>query len=152
VLRLSKLCDYAIVVLVHFARDGVSVRSAADVARSSRIPRPTVAKILKSLTSAGLLASARGASGGYRLSRPPEAISVSDIIAAMEEPLALTDCASAGPCDCRLERTCLVREHWRTINETVRQALGTLSLADLARPVPKTSRTGSIVLLARSPR
>src|ERR1700722_11298961 len=69
-LRLSKLTDYAVVVLVRLSRD-MGVQTSPGIAATTGIPEPTVAKVLKTLAAGGLVASQRGARGGYRLMRAP---------------------------------------------------------------------------------
>ena len=99
-LRLSKLTDYAVVVLVRLSR-GDRVQTSPGIAATTGIPEPTVAKVLKTLAAGGLVASQRGARGGYRLTRPLAAIPVADVIAAVDGPIALTACVegSTGECE-----------------------------------------------------
>ena len=104
-LRISKLTDYGTVVLAHLAEHQASVRSAADVAQATGVALPTVSKLLKLLARAGLVTSTRGASGGYRLSRPPQAISAADVIDALDGPVSITEC-SASDGDCEHEDVC----------------------------------------------
>ena len=134
-LRLSKLTDYALVVLAHLTRESpVCVRATADIAREVRLPQTTVAKVLKELTRAGLLTSTRGAHGGYALARDPAGVTVVDVVEAIEGPLALTACSVAGHEVCDDLDTCHLSGHWPRINDAVLGALRQVSLADLARP------------------
>lgn len=138
-LRISKLTDHAIVVLAHLARTAhVCVHPASDISESTRIPLPTTQKVLKQLTREDLLVSVRGARGGYSLARDPETITVADVIAAMEGPLALTSCSlSALMVDhegCTEESHCQVSGHWPLINSAVRSALEAVSILELSRP------------------
>ena len=94
-LRLSKLTDYAVVVLVRLSRE-TGVQTSPGIAVGTGIPEPTVAKVLKTLAAGGLVASQRGARGGYRLLRPLSAIPVADVIAAVDGPIALTACVEAS--------------------------------------------------------
>jgi FeS assembly SUF system regulator len=103
-LRISRLTDYATVILASLA--GGSLASATDVADRTRIGLPTVSKLLKELQHAGLVTSVRGAHGGYQLARPAAAINAAEIIDAVEGPLALTECA--GGAGSGIETTCLV--------------------------------------------
>jgi Rrf2 family protein len=84
-LRLSKLADYAVVVLVRLSRE-TGLRTSPGIAATTSIPEPTVAKVLKTLAARGLVTSKRGAQGGYRLLRPLAAIPVTDVIAAVDGP------------------------------------------------------------------
>ena len=132
-LRMSKLTDYGTVVLARLATCQ-TLTPTASLATTTRLPLPTVRKILKALAAAGLVVSERGASGGYRLSRAPEAISAADILAALEGPLQLTACSSESH-DCQLEPTCAVGSSWQRINGRIRAALAAVSLAELIRDV-----------------
>ena len=137
-LRISKLTDYGTVVLAHLAEHQASVRSAADVAQATGVALPTVSKLLKLLARAGLVTSTRGASGGYRLSRPPQAISAADVIDALDGPVSITEC-SASDGDCEHEDVCSVGGAWQRINVAIRRALKDVTLNDLVRansPVP----------------
>ncbi len=132
-LRISKLTDYGIVLLTRFAceQPGTSL-NAREMAESTELPFPVVSKMLKSLSAAELLHSQRGAKGGYTLAKPPAAVTVAQIIAALEGPIALMAC-SAGPGHCERETRCVVREPWQRINTAVQGALAQVTLADLAQ-------------------
>jgi len=132
-LRISKLTDYGIVLLAHFARhEPGSTCNARELSEATGLPFPAVGKVLKTLAQAGLLVSHRGAKGGYTLARPPGAISVVEIIEALEGPIALMAC-SAGPGHCGQESTCSVRDPWQTIHGAIRGALAGVTLGGLAR-------------------
>jgi FeS assembly SUF system regulator len=133
-LRMGKLTDYGIVLLTHLAQDEgrpTCVRTAQELALASRIPLPTVAKLLKELGHAGIVSSQRGRRGGYALARPAAAISVAEIVEALEGPVALTEC-STGDKTCTLEPTCLARTHWAPISRAIQRTLARLPLSALA--------------------
>lgn len=132
-LRVSKLTDYATVVLAEMARDADSVHTAADLAEKTRLARPTVSKLLKQFARAGMLRSYRGAHGGYILAQAPEAISATRIIDTVEGPMAMTECSLADG-HCEIESVCNIGHHWRHINRAIRDALDQVTLADLAEP------------------
>jgi FeS assembly SUF system regulator len=113
--------------------------SAQQLATEMGLPQPTVASLLKRLGRAGLVAAARGAGGGYCLTRAPAAISLAEVVAAIEGPLALTDCALADG-RCELERDCATRPHWRAVNHRIQAALAALSLAEMAQPPVQARR------------
>jgi FeS assembly SUF system regulator len=145
-LRISKLTDYGVLLLTHLARDEQPVQSARDLAAASGLPLPTVSKVLKTLGRAGLLQSHRGTQGGFSLARPAKRISVAEIIAALEGPIALTDCSGTCRGVCELEAACPVRGHWRKITAVVHDALQALSLFDMAHaPPPSRSAAGRAV-------
>ena len=131
--RISRLTDYGIVVMAHLAGcEDDDSHNARELAEETRLPAPFVSKILKSLTRAGLLSSSRGMKGGYMLAYSPLDISIADIVAAVEGPIALTHCIEDAPGACELESCCRVRDALQVLNNTVRQALREVSLADLA--------------------
>jgi FeS assembly SUF system regulator len=127
-LRISRLTDYATVILANLA--GGRLASAAEIAERTRIGLPTVSKLLKELQRAGLVHSVRGARGGYQLARPAAAINAAEIIAAVEGPMALTECAE-GVGHCGIEATCLVGNGWQRISRAIRRALVEVSLEEL---------------------
>lgn len=133
--RISKLTDYATVVLTVLARRAGEVMSATDLAQAARLELPTVSKLLKALAQAGLVESFRGANGGYRLARAAEAITVADIISAMEGPIGVTEC-STGDGVCGHESHCGVRANWRRVSDAVSAALSSISLAEMLPRAP----------------
>lgn len=135
-MRLTAQTDYAVVMLAAAARHcGVSGRlNATLLADETGLPLPTVQKLVSRLSAAGLIESARGTGGGFRLSRPPAAISLTDIIEAIEGPIAMTACMEEGRHDCAIEASCAVRPHWGAVNGVVRGALAGVTLASLSTP------------------
>ena len=134
-LRVSKLTDYATAVMTCLASAGDGVTSAQALSERARLELPTVSKLLKQLAQAGLVASTRGINGGYRLARPPERITIADIVTAMEGPIGMTECSVAeGQCD--RESQCGVRGSWQRINSVLEQTLRGVSLADMLKPSP----------------
>jgi FeS assembly SUF system regulator len=131
VLRLSKLTDYATVILASMAQDGSVRHTAAEIACGVRLPAPTASKLLKQLQRAGLVESSRGLHGGYRLARPARQITAAAILDAMEGPLAITECAT-GHSQCDLQVNCGVGGSWQRINQAIRQSLEEITLAELA--------------------
>ena len=135
-IRLGKLTDYGLVLMSYVARSqGPALHTARELARESRLPLPTVSKLLKVLLQSGFLVSHRGTKGGYSLARAAEEISVADIIAALEGPIGLTECTTdiSGLCD--LEPSCPIKRNQRIITQAVRGALAKLTLADLIHPL-----------------
>jgi FeS assembly SUF system regulator len=139
-LRLSKLTDYAVVVLVRLA-DSDAVQTSPGIAATTGIPEPTVAKVLKTLAAGGLVTSQRGARGGYRLLRPLAAIPISDVIAAVDGPIALAACVDGSLTECEAQGLCPVRGRWDPVNEAIHQALSSITLADMQEAaVPRAFR------------
>jgi FeS assembly SUF system regulator len=129
-LRLSKLTDYAVVVLVRLSY-GETVQTSPGIASTTGIPEPTVAKVLKALAGRGLVASQRGPRGGYRLLRSLAAIPVADVIAAIDGPIALTACVDGGHVGCDSLDLCPMRGRWDPVNEAIQHALSSITLADM---------------------
>jgi len=129
-LRISKLTDYATVLLAELARHARCCVAASRLAEGTNLELPTVAKVLKTLARSGLVHSVRGVNGGYALNRAPESISVAEVVRAMEGPIALTECG-LEPGLCAHESSCHLRGNWQRIGLAVEQALESLSLADL---------------------
>ncbi len=139
-LRLSKLTDYAVVVLVRLSRaDGV--QTSPGIAASTGIPEPTVAKVLKTLAASGLVASQRGARGGYRLMRPLAAVPVGDVIEAVDGPIALTACVDGSAVECESRGLCPMHGRWDPVNDAIQQALSMITLADMQEAsIPRAFR------------
>ena len=131
-LRVTKLTDYATVVLTVLAARPGEVLSAADLAEQSGLETPTVSKLLKPLAQAGLVEGLRGVHGGYRLSRDAADITLIEIVEAMEGPLAMTEC-SQQESHCGIAHQCGARANWRLINDVVADALRGMTLAQMLR-------------------
>jgi len=132
--RISKLTDYAILVMTSMAKATDVVFSAQQLAENNHIEAPTASKVLKLLAQAGLVESFRGAHGGYRLARLPTEISVADVIRAIEGKIGITECV-AEPGSCGQESVCRLRSNWCRIGSAIEQVLIQLTLADMAEPL-----------------
>ncbi|MGC2167204.1 MAG: SUF system Fe-S cluster assembly regulator [Gallionella sp.] len=132
-LRLSKLADYGTQVMTYMARDQ-AVHSATEVAASLGIAAPTVSKILKMLVRKSLVASVLGAKGGYMLARDPVAITIAEIVNAMDGPIAITECSGTTTATCDRESTCSTRSNWQGINHIIQDALEQVNLAQMIAP------------------
>ena len=149
--RLSKLTDYAFVLLTQMVRRDGKAATTAILSEITSLPHPTVSKVLKRLTKTGLLLAQRGATGGYSLARSADTISVADIVTAMDGPIALTDCAQGSHQSCQMEKNCPINGHWNRVNLAIRDALGSVNLAEMAddaqpfmkAPAPKTKYSTS---------
>ncbi len=128
-IRMSRLTDYAIVVLAHLARSSGTL-TAQDLAARSRVPLPTVSKLCKELSKAGILLSHRGRHGGYGLSRSPDRVSVAEIVEALEGPIALTECATPGA-ECGLAPGCPAKASMDPVSRAIQDALSGLPLSAL---------------------
>jgi Rrf2 family protein len=132
-MRLTSLADYAVVMMAAAARHAADARLTAGLlAAETGVPLPTAQKLMGRLASAGLLNSARGTGGGFRLAREAGGISLADIIEAVEGPIAMTNCIEGSSYDCALEPSCRVKPHLNAANVAVRGALQGVSLASLS--------------------
>jgi FeS assembly SUF system regulator len=139
-IRITKMSDYGILLLSRFADPqgpAARVQTVRDLAEGTRVPEPTVGKLLKALTRSGLLISTRGVKGGYRLARRPQEITVAQIIGAIDGPIAITDCSTDDALHrCDLEGRCPVQTNWQKINVAIKDSLEKITLADMAGPMP----------------
>ena len=150
-IRLSKMADYGIVLLSYVAQEEGTC-TARQLSDWSGLPLPTVSKVLKALARHGLLSAHRGKQGGYALARAADNITVADMVAAVDGPIALTECAPHSPAMCDLEPTCPNRENWLLISNRVRVALEELTLTDMTLPGPPQHKPKQrLVHLKRQP-
>ena len=134
-LRVSKLTDYAVVVLSRLEAER-GVQTAPGLASATGLGEPTVAKVLKMLAQAGLVEGQRGARGGYKLLRPLDALPLSEVIVAIDGPIALTACVDGGFGLCETECVCPVRGRWDPVNAAIRAALAGITVSRIASPLP----------------
>ena len=133
-IKLSRMADYAVVLMTQLAREPDALRTAGELAQSCGLPQPTASKILKLLAQAELLASYRGNKGGYLLARAADGITMADVIGAVDGPIALTDCIGPDGLVCEIEALCPTRTNWQSINRAMVDALSSVSLAEMAVP------------------
>lgn len=141
-MKLNRLTDYAVLVLWRLSqapsqeeakdKKGARMMAAPTLADETVVPLPTVSKVLKLLSRAGLLSSSRGVNGGYSLARPPEDISVADIIGAIEGPLSLTACVDDGETVCEHTSICGMSGNWDRVNRKVVAVLESINLTEMA--------------------
>jgi len=136
--RISKLADYATVLLSQMAKEPAQLHSASALAALTSVNVPTVSKILKLLAEAKLLRSVRGAQGGYGLATGADAISMADIITAIDGVPAVTECCRVNS-DCSHDPLCGTRPYWQLINSQIVQVLKNMSLADIIQNCPATT-------------
>jgi FeS assembly SUF system regulator len=146
-LRISKLTDYATVILAQMMVPPERLHTAAGVSEATGIAQPTVTKLLKQLQKSHLVTSVRGTHGGYQLARPPASISAAEILDALEGPIAITECAG-NDSHCGIEHACRVGHSWQRINNAIRRALQDINLHELADAT--ASRTPDIAAEIRA--
>jgi len=136
----SHTCEYALRAVTHIAqRGGDGPVLARDIAAAMDIPRPYLQRVLRELVRRGVLTSARGIGGGFRLNRPPEKILLLDIMTPFDNVLARTACPFGNP-RCGWENPCPVHDRWSRVVATYRSFLESTTLADLLRPQPALGR------------
>ncbi len=143
-IRVSKLTDYATVVLSYMAsHDASRLFTAAELSSETGVALPTVSKILKLLTKASVLQSIQGAKGGYSLVSSPDKTTVASIISAIEGPVSITECSSETG-HCEQESNCSIRWNWGRINHAIQTALDSVTLADMV--VPQSASISKVAL------
>jgi Rrf2 family cysteine metabolism transcriptional repressor len=131
--------EYGVRLMVELARHhGEGPVSLADVADHEELPRPYLEQLVVSLREAGLVLSTRGARGGYTLARPPEEIRMGDVLRALEGPIVPMVCAAHDREQsdvCGRTTFCTVNTLWIRVRDAISDAVDSLTLADLARPL-----------------
>jgi len=145
-LSLSKKVDYALIALKHLARHGGAGEStsAREIAEEYGIPLELMAKVLQRLVRSGLLASTQGTRGGYTLQRPPASISVADVVQAIDGPFTVTACAPDDHA-CEQFEKCSIRDPLWRLRERLVQAMGTVSVAELASDAERAELAEQVV-------
>lgn len=129
-LRLSKLADYACMVVTTMVFCYPKNCDSQEIAHASGLPLPTVRKVLKKLLNKGILVSFRGIQGGYALAKEPQNISIAEVIDAIEGPWGITEC-SVQKNLCKLENSCQIRESWQRLHHIFYQTLAQVSVDEL---------------------
>lgn len=130
-IKLSKMTDYAVILLADMVNRNHELVNATTLAQATKLPEPTVSKILKALARYDIIASTRGANGGYALNRQPTEINMADIITALEGPISLTDCVEGKSANCERANTCTMKGKWNPVNQAMQSALENVSLQQM---------------------
>ena len=130
-IKLSRLTDYAVVIMAEMAKNKSVRMSASALSVCTALPEATVAKVLKILTKDGLINSTRGVNGGYMLVIMPDDLNVRTIIEAMEGPITLASCVKGSQENCALEGMCGVNGRWTPVNAAIKAALAQVTLTDM---------------------
>lgn len=129
-IRISRLADYATVIMAYLALHNQQAHNAREIAEKTGLALPTVSKLLKRLAHQQLLISQRGAKGGYQLACAAEKISIAQIIQALDSGVALTDCSHMQGL-CAVEKICTLRGSWRNVSQVINSTLQQLTLASM---------------------
>lgn len=130
-IRLSNLADYAVVLMSTIAARPDELHTASTLNMDTKVPLPTVSKILGKMAKANLLTSHRGIGGGFSMNGDKEKISIADIIEAVDGPVQLTNCLGEEDTGCDYEPVCSTRSKWDKINTAVYQALNNVPLSEM---------------------
>jgi Rrf2 family protein len=145
-LKISRLTDYGLLASVYLARHGGRIVSAREIAEFYHLPVPAVTKVLKTLHHGGVIASHRGAGGGYIFQGDAEVVTLGHLIEALEGPWDLTECETLdddGQATCAIRVACPSRRFMFGINRAIKGAFEQVTLADLVRggmPIIDTKR------------
>jgi FeS assembly SUF system regulator len=143
-MRLSRLADYGVLLMTQMARKPDLVVNTHDLVEASGLPAATVSKLLATLARHDLLESIRGSKGGYLLARPPSAITMEQIITAIDGPISLTLCVDESGDRCGVSSFCVSQTYWHRINEAIKDALDQVTLAEIAGSVPAFFAAGEV--------
>lgn len=138
-LHFSTRGEYGVRLMVELARHyGSGPVSLSEMAEHEELPRPYLEQLVVSLREAGLVTSTRGARGGYELTRSPQTVRMSEVITALEGPVAPMICASDDRLhaeSCRRVGFCNVERLWQRVRDAIVEALDSMTLEELAEPV-----------------
>lgn len=134
-MRLSRQSDYAIRIMVELAASPGHASDIPTICRRQRMPQAYAGKVVQALARAGLVVTSRGGRGGVRLSRPPEAISLLQVVEAAEGPTAFARCV-LWPGECPPPGQCALHPVLDGLRQAVAGYLGAISVAELARRRP----------------
>jgi Rrf2 family protein len=138
-MHVGRRVDYAVRALAYLAAQPDSrVVGRAEIESRQHIPRSFLAKILRRLVAAGLLESVSGVHGGFRLSRPPSAVTIRQVYEAVEGELALIDCLRGDVCS--FDPVCSQIDIWRGAQRRLAAYLDGISIADIADPQGLSAR------------
>ena len=130
-LTLSKQTDYALLALTYLAAGRAA--NTKEIAEQYDIPLELLAKVLQRLTRAELLTSTAGPTGGYRLARPPETVTVGEVVKIVDGAPALAQCMRPESAVCGQQEKCTIRAPLAAINSRILALLDCISLAEIAR-------------------
>ena len=130
-LKLSKLTDYAVIVLCCLGEQRGRPVSASFIAEKTKLPEPTVQKVLKLMSSKKIITAVRGVSGGYIVPLSLACISVADIVEAIEGPLQLAPCDNDAEQDCVLAKLYAPKNRWNKVNMAIKETLDKIRVSDL---------------------
>jgi Rrf2 family protein len=142
-LRLSREADYGLIALMYMAaRPEGRLAYRREIAAAHGIPTEFLAKVLQKLARGGLIRSYRGTQGGYALARTPAEITLADVVAAVEGPMALVEC-QCEEYTCSQEPACTVKLALTGVQREILRVLACVSLVDIGRGGPNLAQSGT---------
>ena len=130
-LKITRLADYAVVIICSFRGTGNSIISAKEISKKTSINKATVNKILSILVRKKILIASRGVNGGYKTVKQLDKISIKELIEAIEGPVALTNCMDNNAGDCNLFDQCVTKNTWGIVNYVIKDALEGIKILDI---------------------
>lgn len=132
-MELTRKGEYAIRGILFLARQPKGKLSlAGEIADASGVPKTFLAKILQDFTKVGLVNSFRGTGGGFTLARPPDSITLREVVEAVEGPVLPNRCLiDAGSCE--RDASCLVHPVWKRVRDEIVRILDGVTIEELAR-------------------
>ena len=129
-LKISRTVEYALIALRHFqSQDQDKLTSAKELANTYGVPQELLAKVLQRLARNDIIDAVKGPTGGYRLSKDPETIKMTDFFEIMEGPMGIMDCYFDSGCD-KLDG-CTIRRPISRINDSIRTMFDNMTLAEV---------------------
>lgn len=138
-MRLTKFTDFALRALMLAASDERRTFSTEEIADALGISRNHLTKAIRDLAKADIVVTQRGSGGGFRLARPPEEISLGEVVRSLEDRYPLVECFQDGGSDCVLTADCRLRGELAVAQEAFYQALDATSLEKCAYRFPPAS-------------
>ncbi len=135
-MEITRETDYAIRCILYLSSKQGEISMVEDIAREMQIPKSFLAKIVQKLARASLVKSFRGVKGGFQLGRPPEAISLLDVVEAIEHDLSVNVCALDHTL-CGRSKTCPIHPVWVEIRKDFRKIQKKYNFARLKTPAKK---------------
>ena len=132
-MKLSMRGDYGVRAVVDLAqRYGQGPIQSAEIAGRQGIPEPYLDQLLSALRKGGIIKSTRGPQGGHMLARPPEEITMADVVGVLEGPINLLGCLDE-PADCCLSSVCTQRDVWIEVTRQIQATLAGTTIQSLAQ-------------------
>ena len=138
-MRLTSFTDYGLRALMRAAAEPARMFTTIEIATEFAISRDHLTKIVRALAKAGFIATQRGAAGGFRLARPPEAIVVGEVVRALEPDEPLAECFRKDGGACVMTPTCALRRPISKARDAFLNELDALTLAECAYPGARTA-------------